>query len=224
VRSSVRLAQEAREIYCTERPETANAAVPVVAGSAGCYGAYLADGSEYRGNYGRAMKRLVEFHRPRVEWLAEAGADVLAFETLPCLTEAEAVVELLAEFPEVPAWVAFSCRDGAHVCEGQTIDACTRAVAAAPNVIAIGVNCTVPGHVAGLIPRLVQASDRLVIVYPNRGEGWDPETGRWIPSSVSLDFGELAIAWYELGARLIGGCCRTTPNDVRAIAGALESV
>jgi len=220
VQSSVRVARKARDRFLSDNTDPRRV-TPLIAGSAGCYGAYLANGAEYRGLYGRTVSELVEFHRPRVEWLIEAGIDVLGFETIPCETEATAIAQLLHEFPDTEAWVAFSCRDDAHVCEGQTIESCAQAVARTPNVVAVGVNCTAPHYIAGLVPRLRSATDRMVIVYPNRGEGWDPDTGEWIPCERPVNLPELAITWRNLGAKIIGGCCRTTPEDIRQMRAAL---
>lgn len=72
---SVELARKAREAYLAENPQ---AGTLLVAGSVGPYGAYLADGSEYRGDYQRSVGALQAFHRPRVEALLDAGADLLA--------------------------------------------------------------------------------------------------------------------------------------------------
>jgi homocysteine S-methyltransferase len=92
------------------------------------YGATLHDGSEYRGNYGLDVAALVAFHRPRLSVLASAGADLLACETLPCLEEAVALARLLPEFPRMQAWISFSCRDGMHVSQGETLAECLDAL------------------------------------------------------------------------------------------------
>ena len=76
---SVELARKAREAYLAENPQ---AGTLLVAGSVGPYGAFLADGSEYRGDYQRSAAEFQVFHRPRVEALLDAGADLLACETL----------------------------------------------------------------------------------------------------------------------------------------------
>ena len=73
---SVRLAQQARDAFLSEGERW-------VAGSVGPYGASLADGSEYRGDYGRSVAELRAWHRPRIAALVEAGVDVLALETIP---------------------------------------------------------------------------------------------------------------------------------------------
>ena len=91
------------------RPATTGALL--VAGSVGPYGAMLADGSEYRGDYDPGAAALTDFHRPRIEALVEAGADLLAFETIPTIREAEVLVGLLDDVA-TPAWLSYSCRDG----------------------------------------------------------------------------------------------------------------
>jgi S-methylmethionine-dependent homocysteine/selenocysteine methylase len=80
-----------------------------VAGSVGPYGALLADGSEYTGAYVAevGLAQLREFHRPRMELLAEAGADVLACETVPAAAEAEALLAE-AEALGVPIWLSLT--------------------------------------------------------------------------------------------------------------------
>jgi homocysteine S-methyltransferase len=65
-----------------------------VAASVGPYGAALANGEEYVGRYGLSVAQLADWHRPRMEILADAGADVLALETVPDVDEAEALVGL----------------------------------------------------------------------------------------------------------------------------------
>ncbi len=88
IRRSVELARRARDRYAEEagRPTIDGL---LVAGSVGPYGAMLADGSEYRGDYDPGPEALAEFHRPRMEALLEAGADLLAFETIPTVREAD---------------------------------------------------------------------------------------------------------------------------------------
>lgn len=77
---SVRLADEARREHLAGNPGTGPL---LIAGSVGPYGAYLADGSEYRGDYELSAAEFTDFHRPRTEALAAAGVDFLACETLP---------------------------------------------------------------------------------------------------------------------------------------------
>lgn len=218
IQKSVRLAVEARDEFWADEANRGGRAKPFVAASVGPYGAYLADGSEYRGNYGLSETQLMDFHRPRMKALIEAGADVLACETIPCLIEGQALVKLLAEFQSIEAWISFSCRDEAHVSEGQRLEECVRLVEASPFVAAVGVNCTSPRFIPALVLEARKATNKPVLVYPNSGESYDPSRNDWDGHPVYESFGEEAREWYKAGARLIGGCCRTTPEDIHAIA------
>jgi homocysteine S-methyltransferase len=219
LQKSVRLAVEARDEFWAEEANRIGREKPFVAASIGPYGAYLADGSEYRGNYGLTEEQLMDFHRPRMKALIEAGADMLACETIPSPLEARALVKLLGEFPGVHAWNSFSCRDEAHVCEGEKLEVCIRQIEASPQVAAVGINCTSPKFIPALIREAKKATDKPILVYPNSGETYDASKNDWDGHPVYASFGEEAKVWYEAGARLIGGCCRTSPEDIQVIAG-----
>ena len=218
IKKSVRLAIQARDEFWADEVNRVGRSKPFVAASVGPYGAFLADGSEYRGNYGLTEEQLVDFHRPRMKALIEAGADVLACETIPTPLEARALVKLLTEFEGMSAWISFSCRDEAHVCEGQKLEECIRQVEASPQVLAVGVNCTSPKFIPSLIREARKATDKPILVYPNSGESYSAEKNDWNGDPVYESFGEEARIWFEAGARLIGGCCRTSPQDIKIIA------
>ncbi len=194
---------------------------PLVAASIGCYGAFLADGSEYRGDYGLTKTELMEWHRPRMAALVAAQPDLLACETIPCRIEAEALVALLAEFPHIPAWISFSCRDERRVCHGESFADCAALAAASPQVVAVGVNCTPPRFVEALLGAARQVTAKPLLCYPNSGESWDAAGRRWVTGSGVTDFGPPALLWQAAGAQLIGGCCRTGPADIRRIRASL---
>lgn len=219
IKKSVGLAIKARDQFWADEANRTGRVRPFVAASVGPYGAYLADGSEYRGNYGLTERQLMDFHRPRMQALIEAGADLLACETIPCLVEAQALVKLLEEFGSMQAWISFSCRDEIHVSEGQRLAECVRQVEGSPFVAAVGVNCTSPQYIPSLVREAREATNKPVLVYPNSGEKYDASRNDWDGQPVSETFSEEARGWFEAGARLIGGCCRTTPQDIREIAG-----
>ena len=219
MRRSVALAVEAREAFWAEPGHRIGRRRPLVAASVGPYGAMLADGAEYRGRYGLDERQLRDFHRPRLAVLAASGADLLAVETVPCRIEAEAIARLLAdEFPQAAAWIAFSCRDGAHVNEGQRLADCAAALDGIAQVVAVGVNCTPPQFVGSLIDEIRSATRKPVVVYPNSGETWDGAHKCWRGDPTLAAYDDLAAGWLARGARLIGGCCRTTPADIAALS------
>lgn len=196
----------------------------LVAASVGPYGAFLGNGAEYTGNYDLDEDGLVEFHAPRLEALAEAEPDLLAVETIPSILEAGALVRALERVPDVAAWISFSCRDGAHLCDGTPFELAVDVAASSPSVIAVGVNCTSPLHVTSLVEIAAGHTDLPVVCYPNRGAFWEPVRKVWVdPPRQDARPSLRPLQWREAGARLIGGCCGTTPADIAAMAEALRA-
>ena len=224
MRLSVHLAQQARAEFWADPAHQVGRVRPLVVASIGCYGAFLHDGSEYRGDYGLSVEQLIDFHRPRLAVLADSGADLLACETIPCQAEAEALVQLLADFPATPAWLSFSCCDEAHVCHGERLADCVALANRLEQIVAVGLNCTPPRYVTELLRSVNGVTAKPLLVYPNSGETWQAAGNCWLPTEVTAEFGSLARLWYEAGARLIGGCCRTTPADIQQIRQSLVGV
>lgn len=199
----------------------------LVAGSLGPYGAALHNGGEYRGNYDCSYNDLVRFHHERIEVFAlAAGAqapDLLAFETFPSLEEARAVGEAMAPWPDLRAWSSFSCRDEKHVSHGERVTDCAALVASFPQTVAIGVNCVPPKWIPALIAELRSASNKPIVVYPNSGEGWDAARRSWTGVTDPAEFGVHAVEWFKAGVQMVGGCCRTRPAHIRAVAQAANS-
>lgn len=226
MRLSVQLACEARDAFWRETEAGAGAGGhapvrrrPLVAASVGPYGAMRADGSEYRGNYPLDEAGLMDFHRSRLRLLAAAGADLLACETIPCLAEARALARLLDELPGTAAWISFSCRDDRHDSQGEVFSECVAALEGFAGVVAIGLNCTAPQHVEPLLAQARLCTHKPLLVYPNAGEVWNATDKVWQAPAGHRHraFDEMAMAWAASGARLIGGCCRTTPADIAAV-------
>jgi homocysteine S-methyltransferase len=214
---AVILALAARDEFWAIEANRSGRLRPLVAASIGPYGAMLADGSEYRGHYALDDIALADFHRPRLRLLAHAGADLLACETIPCLREARVLASLLQDFPDVCAWISFSCKDGEHDCEGEDIGMCAAELQGLPQIVAVGVNCTPPQYVASLLRRMHAETDKPLLVYPNSGECYDASSKQWSGDPGARRFGEQARVWYSEGARLIGGCCRTGPEQIRSV-------
>lgn len=219
---SVRIAREARDRFWANPDARAGRAKPLVTASVGCYGASLADGSEYRGDYGLTSRKLMEFHRPRLDVLAETEPDLFAFETVPCAVEAEALVRLLEDYAGVSGWLSFSCRDGLHVSHGEPIAECVNLTEGSSEIAAVGINCTPPEHIAALLTAAATGTTKPLVAYPNSGEAWDPDGRCWLAGSAKVDIPDAVEEWYSLGARVVGGCCRTTPETIRAIAARLR--
>jgi homocysteine S-methyltransferase len=185
-----------------------------VAASVGPYGAALANGEEYVGRYGLTVAQLAGWHLPRLEILADAGADVLAIETVPDVDEAEALVGLVRELG-MPAWLSYTIA-GVHTRAGQPLAEAFAVAADVPEIVAVGVNCCAPSDVLPAIEIARQVTDKPVVVYPNSGEEWDGERRTWVGTSRWSS--DLPPQWVAAGARIVGGCCRVMPHDIAALA------
>lgn len=185
-----------------------------VAASVGPYGAALADGSEYRGDYGVSRQTLHDFHARRLEVLASAQPDVFAVETIPDVREAEVLIPLLDEIG-IDAWFSYAVADG-RTRAGQPLAEAFSVVADSTAVIAAGVNCCAPGEVQGALQVAREAAIGAGIAYPNQGRTWDAQHHTWA-GDATFDLA-LVPTWIEAGARLIGGCCEVGPDHIAALA------
>lgn len=216
---SVELAFEAIATYKTQFPE----ANPSVVASMGPYGAYLADGSEFHGNYAITPTQLYEHHIQQWEVLCQTPAHAIACETVPSLAEAKVLAQLFAQTPDQQGWISFSCRDDSYTCAGDSIMECAALIQQHPNILGLGINCTAPKHVLPLMQQAREAGFRKpFVIYPNSGESFDPISRTWRGTPALQAYVQQAREWHALGATLIGGCCRTTPIHIAALRVAFD--
>lgn len=218
IQSAIMIAKNVRDTFWADSGNHHHRPKPLVAASIGPYGAFLADGSEFVGNYGVSEAVLMDFHRKRMACIVEASPDVLACETIPCLEEAKVLCKLLEAFPKMSAWVSFSAKDGEHISSGEHIAQCAQWLDTQEQIVAIGINCTAPCYISSLIEQIKAVSSKPIIVYPNGGASYDALSKTWSGNSQTSSYGQMALHWYEQGAHLIGGCCQTTPQDIAGIA------
>ena len=195
-----------------------------IAASVGPYGAVLADGSEYRGDYGLSVRQLVEWHRPRFEVLAQAGADVLALETIPCLAEVEALLTVV-DGTGVACWLSLTS-DRDRTRRGEPLAEAFDMADDVDEVVAVGVNCCAPADVEIGLELATDVTDKPLVAYPNSGEAWDAVRRRWVgtgvpPGRTGTFDPDLVTGWLAAGARLVGGCCRVGPDQIAMLADGL---
>jgi homocysteine S-methyltransferase len=215
LRRSVTLAADAREELAADGRQR------WVAASVGPYGAMLGGGQEYRGRYGLSVRQLLDWHRPRLEVLAGAGADLLAVETLPDADEAEALAALVRDL-DVPCWLSYTIA-GDRTRAGQPLADAFAIVAGIPQVLAVGVNCCAPSDVAAAVSLAREVTGKPVVAYPNSGESWDGPRRAW-DGRKQLPGQRLVASWVAAGARIVGGCCRVRPADIAGVAQAIRTM
>lgn len=217
IRRSVEIFLSAREEWWESEGKADGRAYPLCLAGIGPYGAYLADGSEYTGNYNISDAELDAFHRHRAELLSAAGADILLFETQPSLKEV-LIEAQIAEELEKDYWISFSCMDGKHTNKGEAVSECAKILSKDhPHLKMIGVNCTKPEYIVSLIGELKKGTSLPIAVYPNSGETYDPTTKNWTSTQGSLNFSEYALQYMMAGASAVGGCCTTVDKHIRQV-------
>ena len=223
IRLSVELALQARDEFLEKTTREPDRPPPLVAASVGPYGAHLHDGSEYRGDYSAPDRQLIDFHLRRIEVLLQAGPDLLALETIPSLREGELLLRALEEFPQALAWLSFSCRDGALLNHGESFASAMTAAADSAQIIAAGVNCTPPKYVRDLLGSVSGETGKPLLAYPNSGECYVAGDNTWLPGQADGSLTGMAAQWRRLGARIIGGCCRTGVADIAELSRLLRT-
>ena len=160
------------------------------------------------------MQALVDAHGPRVEALLRAGADVVAIETVPRVAEVEAVARVLRA-TGASAWVSLTVGPGGTTTRrGEPLADAVAPLAGLADLVAVGVNCVRPQDVAPALS-VLSALGVPLVAYPNSGETWDAVAQRWTGRGRWDD--DAVPEWLDAGARLVGGCCRVGPEQVRVV-------
>lgn len=220
---AVELAKRAHDTYIAEcKASNQPIRTVLIAGSVGPYGAHLHDGSEYDGSYANKVSadRMREWHTPRIKALIEAGVDLLAIETLPCSKEAEVLVEMLKEYPNMKAWLSFSCKDEHVLANGEDFKTVAKKCwdMNPGQLLAMGVNCCPPTIVSKLFKGINDDRQTPIpfVTYPNSGEKYKPAEG-WVGRDKCEPLANFVHEWLDTGVRYIGSCCRTCDVDISQI-------
>jgi homocysteine S-methyltransferase len=220
---SIALACEARDEFKQAHPTDTEQRL--VALSIGCYGALMANGAEYTGEYGDVtLDELIRFHQERLNVFlsAKAEVDFILFETIPSLLEAQAIRQVVLERKNAkPIAVSFQCRSADQIADGSAAVNAFKLFNDVDNVFAVGINCTKPPFVERLLATIAQVSNKALLAYPDGGEEWDAVARTWdattkIPEET---FGCMMTKYIkEYGPKvIIGGCCGTGPCHIRNI-------
>ena len=212
IKTSVKLAQQAKMQYLDDIKQDK---ALFIAGSVGPYGAYLANGSEYTGDYQLSESEFIAFHKDRVAALIDAGVDILACETMPSFLEIKALAKLIQQFPMVNCWFSLTLKDQKHISDGTPLTEVIEYLNSIEQIVSVGINCIALEKVTPALEVLSKLTSKPLIVYPNSGEQYDPTTKQWHKNhDHNCTFANQLDVWINLGAKLIGGCCQTTPDDI----------
>jgi len=197
---------------------------PLACASLGPYGVSLCDASEYHGNYVNSVhaEELKSWHNSKLRVLAEEELDLYMFETIPALAEAEAILPLVREYPNLKFTISFSCKDGSQLCHGDDIKDAIELTNRYDSVVAVGINCTSPLYISELVSKISKFTSKDILVMPNSGELYEDK--KWLLHEKIKPLHEYIPEWMKNGANWIGGCCRTRPADIRLVREVADGV
>lgn len=150
------------------------------------------------------------------ELIKNKDCDVIAYETIPCLKEVKAILNVLKSKPGAKAWITVSCKNATTLNNGEKLKDFIQIIEKNDKrgqVEALGVNCSDPKLATTQIKMMRAMTKRALIIYPNNGGSWDSKNLKWVKDD-SMDtpesFAKEALKWKKYGGRvIIGGCCRT---------------
>jgi homocysteine S-methyltransferase len=155
--------------------------------------------------------------------LAEAGVDLLLFETFSELMELEVAVQVAKEVCSLPLVASMSYGDNGLTLAGQRAGMVTTRLLAA-GVDVVGANCSVgPAQMVETLRVMREAAlHGMFSVMPNAGLPVQSEGGQICHPVGAAEFAGYVARFLALGARIIGGCCGTTPEHTTAMRGVID--
>ena len=160
-------------------------------------------------------------HAQMAENLSNSGVDVILVETQPTIREA-AIATRCASATGLPVLVSFVCSKEGRLLSGESLrDAVGAILEFQPD--AVLVNCAPASAMAGMLEEITFLLDETAFgCYANIGEA-DPVQG-WKNTGAEdpAVYAQCARTWRSAGARLIGGCCGTTPDHIAALRKMLD--
>lgn len=215
--------------------ENENARDTFIGGSIGPYGAYLANGAEYTGDYIDEGLDLAAFHLPLARtFLMDNRVDVLAYETIPNFREAKQLLRLTEQLfadekKQKYFYLSFNFKDKEHLCDGTRIsevmayisDKLNASKVLKDNILAVGANCIKFELADDIVSNIADFNvlNLPLIVYPNAGLDYDLSSGLYTVHAMSKSlWGKSVAKWTDNGAMIVGGCCGSGPRDIQALS------
>lgn len=163
-----------------------------------------------------------EMYREQIGILADAGADLIVAETMINIEETLAAVDAANSVCSLPIMCTVTVEaDGSIFSGGNAIEAASALEGAGAD--AVGINCSVgPDQLVSVVRSIREAVSIPVIAKPNAGMPVIDDQGNAVYSMTSSDFARHMKALVDAGAVLVGGCCGTTPEFIRALSGIIS--
>ncbi|MCD8332562.1 MAG: homocysteine S-methyltransferase family protein [Clostridiales bacterium] len=151
----------------------------------------------------------------------KAGADLIVFETMTDLYEVKAAVLAAKENSALPVWVTMNFEASGRTFTG-TLVSSMAATLDGLGVDAMGINCSLgPQEIFPMIKEMRRWTDKPLIIKPNAGLP-DPATGEY--DMDAQEFARQMQPFLEMGIAMGGGCCGTTPEFIRELAGLVREM
>ncbi len=166
---------------------------------------------------------IVDVFKEQIEAGAEAGADLILVETMSDTKEAKAAVVAAQEVCDLPVMVSMTYQEDGRTLLG-TPPEVSAAIFEGFGVAAVGANCSLgPESFVDIVKKMASVTETPIVVYANAGLPILKE-GKTIYPEPPETFGRYAVEFVKAGANIIGGCCGTTPDHIRAIKEAVKGL
>ena len=151
----------------------------------------------------------------------KAGADLAAIETMSDVTELKAAILAVKENTDLPVFATMTFDKMGRTYLGYTPEDFVE-TAGRSGADAIGINCSLePAEMFSTAERIAKATTLPLIVKPNAGL---PDSTTGLYSIGPAEFARQMLRFAEIGVRIIGGCCGTTPEYIRELRKAFEEL
>jgi methionine synthase I (cobalamin-dependent)/5,10-methylenetetrahydrofolate reductase len=171
-----------------------------------------------------SKQQAISAYKKQAKALAEAGADFLILETFSNTDELLLAIEAVGSVTDLEIVAQMTTTELNETPYGEKIDHAISRIAAQKGVTAVGLNCSVgPSAMLNALEIIHAATDKPISVQPNAGLPRQVED-RLLYMSTPEYMAEFAKRFYEKGARIIGGCCGTTPDHIREMVRAVRAI
>ncbi|CAI4798850.1 AIC_G0052810.mRNA.1.CDS.1 [Saccharomyces cerevisiae] len=161
-----------------------------------------------------------QYFKPQLEnFNKNDKLDLIGFETIPNIHELKAILSWDESILSRPFYIGLSVHEHGVLRDGTTMEEIAQVIKDLgdkinPNFSFLGINCVSFNQSPDILESLHQALPNMALLaYPNSGEVYDTEKKIWLPNSDKLNSWDTVVKQYiSSGARIIGGCCRTSPK------------